>query len=111
MARMSRTNLEGCCRFAEVDAVFCQNSAGRVKAFVVRQLFTLKRFGMETQHIHSKDFSMAYLQQSDVNSNMSKGNASLSKANKNLSKGGSSLTKSQSIKQVPHWVLGVCVGD
>lgn len=54
---------------------------------------------------------MAYLQQSDVNSNMSKGNASLSKANKNLSKGGSSLAKSQSIKQVPRCVLGVCVGD
>lgn len=54
---------------------------------------------------------MAYLQQSDVNSNMSKGNACLSKAKTSLSKGGSSLTKSQSIKQVPCWVLGMSVGD
>lgn len=54
---------------------------------------------------------MAYLQQSDGNSSMSKGNIHLSKANTSLSKGGSSLTKSQSIKQVPSWVLGMCVGD
>lgn len=54
---------------------------------------------------------MAYLQQSYVNSNMSKGNARLSKANASLSKGGSSLTKSQSVKQVPRGVLGMCVGD
>lgn len=44
MSRMSKTNHEGCCKFSEVDAVFCQNSAGRVKTFVVRQLFTLKSF-------------------------------------------------------------------
>lgn len=54
---------------------------------------------------------MAYFQQSDVNSSMSKGNACLSKANASLSKGSSSLTKSQSVKQVPRWVLGMCVGD
>ncbi|XP_017661929.1 PREDICTED: cytoskeleton-associated protein 5 [Lepidothrix coronata] len=40
--------------------------------------------------------------QSNVNSNISKGNASLPKANTGLSKGSSSLTKSQSIKQIEH---------
>jgi len=51
---------------------------------------------------------MAYLQQSHVNSSVSKGNTSLSKANTSLSKGSTSLTKSKPIKQVPHWVLGMC---
>lgn len=53
---------------------------------------------------------MAYLQQSEVNSSVSKGNTSLSKTNTNLSKGNASLTKSKSVKQVLHWVLGMCVG-
>lgn len=60
---------------------------------------------------NNKAFSVAYLQQSDVNSSMSKGNTSPSKANTSLSKGSTSLTKSKSIKQVPRWVLGMRVGD
>lgn len=119
MTEMNGTNLEGCCRLAKVNIFACQNFDSGVNTSAMDTKINkspYKRCGLVTlpsKYVSNNKafFFMAYLQQSDVNSSVSKGSTSLSKTNTNFSKGNTRLTKSKSIKQVLHWVLGMCVGN